>query len=445
MRVAFDGRLLHRRVTGLERYVWNLLRQFAADKRGNRYEVFLSEDLLSGQDFPDNFESVQVADSKDFVSKAFFDRGSSRPDIYHLTWTGESAADILLLKLLPGVLTVHDLISYENPDHFPNEFLYQRNRKIISMGIRLAKKIIADSDYTGAAVCREFPEASEKVRTVHLACDERFCRIDDRDRIMRIKEKYGIKGKFIFNLGTDFFHKNVKGLILAFERLVETMDVEATLIVAGRRYCAKGSEEIEEVLARSPQRPNIQWIEHLPDEDLCLMYNAADVFAFPSLHEGFGLPVLEAMACGTPVVTSHYTSIPEVAGDATVMVDAKNIEEIADALRGVLTNDDLRESMIEKGFGQAGKFRWEKTAEETLRVYDELYEESRRDSPSDALEPDWREWLDLQLIETEHLERQIRELNESLQLREKHLETVLGSRALGVLRKIKRAVESVRR
>lgn len=448
MRIAFDGRLLHRRTTGLERYAWNLLRQFAADGRNNRYEVYMNGDLSADGAFPDNFESVQVSDSRDFVSKAFFEKKGSMPDVFHLTWTGETAADLLLLKLIPSVLTVHDLISYENPDHFPNEFLFNRNRKIISMGIRLARRIVADSDYTRDSVLREFPFAAEKVTTVHLACDERFRRIDDPELLVKIREKYNVKGKLVFNLGTDFLHKNVKNLILAFDRFVEAAgiedaSVEATLIVAGNRYCAKGSEEIEEALANSPRRRNIQWLEHLPEEDLVLMYNAADVFAFPSLHEGFGFPVLEAMACGTPVVAAGSTSIPEVAGDAAVLVDGRKVDEIAAALTNVLSDEGLRESLIEKGLRQAERFSWEKTAEQTLAVYDELYEETRGESPADALDSDWREWLELQLIETEHSERQIRQLNESLKLREEHLESIMGSRMLGALRKIKRMAGAV--
>ena len=253
MRIAFDGRLLHRKTTGVERYAWNLLRQFAADGRNNRYEVYMNGDLAADGAFPANFESVQVSDSREFISKAFFEKKGSMPDVFHLTWTGETAADLLLLKLIPSVLTVHDLISYENPDHFPNEFLFNRNRKIISMGIRLARKIVADSDYTRDSVLREFPFASEKVTTVHLACDARFRRIDDPERLGKIREKYDIKGKLVFNLGTGFLHKNVKNLILAFERLVDAAGIEATLIVAGNRYCVKGSEEIEETLAHSPQ------------------------------------------------------------------------------------------------------------------------------------------------------------------------------------------------
>jgi glycosyltransferase involved in cell wall biosynthesis len=293
-------------------------------------------------------------------------------------------------------------------------------------------------------VCNAFPVDPEKVRTILLGCDEKFHEITDADRIRTTREKYGIKGKFIFNLSTDYFHKNARNLIFAFDRLLAPGDIKATMIIAGHRYCVKGSEEIEKALTQSPQSRHIKWLEHIPEQDLCLMYNAADVFAFPSLHEGFGFPVLEAMACGTPVVAANRTSIPEVAGDAAVLVDGEDVDEIAEALREALVNESLRRSLIEKGLQQVRKFSWEKTAAETMRVYEALYEDPGAEDSLDAMEPGWQQWLRLQLMDTEHLERQVQDLNNALRLRGEHLEALLGSRTVDILRKIRSVVLSMR-
>ena len=440
MKIAFDGRLLHRSVTGVERYAWSLLRHLADQDKSNSYEIYVADEYIKNEEFPESFRTEAVAGPGGMLSKVLLDRPDARPDVYHLTWMTESALDILLLNLVPSVLTVHDLILYESEYLFPDEFFFQKYRKAVSLAIGLASKIIADSEYTRKVVCETFKVDHEKVRTVHLAADEGFHKINDPERISEIKEKYGIHGRFIFNLSTDYFHKNAKNLILAFDRLVGAGDVDATLVIAGKRHCGKGSDEIQQVLDNSAYGYLIQWLEYLPEDDMCAMYNAANVFAFPSLHEGFGLPILEAMACGTPVVASDKTSIPEVAGDAACLIDATRPEEIAKALKSVLTDEELRDSLIQKGFENVKRFDWKKAAAGTLEVYEELHEEMKEKYADGGIQPELLDWLRLQLLEYNHLEGQIAELTDALRLREKHLESIFGSLTLNILRKIKRSL-----
>ncbi len=440
MKIAFDGRLLHRSVTGVERYAWSLLRHLADRDRSNIYEIYVADEAVQNERFQDNFKPKSVASPGDMLSKVLLDRTDARPDIYHLTWMTDSALDIILMRLVPSVLTVHDLILYESEHLFPDEFSFQKYRKAVSLAIRFASRIISVSDYTKHAVCETFQVAPEKVRTVHHAADEGFHKISDPARIKAIKEKYGIRGRFILNLSTDYFHKNAKNLILAFDSLAGGSGIDATLVIAGKRHCGKGADEIRQVLDGAAHGNRIIWLEHLPEEDMCAMYNAADVFAFPSLHEGFGLPILEAMACGTPVVASDRTSIPEVAGDAACLIDATRPEEIARALKSVLTDSELKDSLIQKGFDNLKRFDWQKAAAETLEVYEELYEETKEKGAGAAIQPEVEDWLRLQLLEYNHLEGKITELTDALQLREKHLESILGARPLNILRKIKRSL-----
>ena len=441
MKIAFDGRLMHRKVTGLERYCRNLVCHLAELDTTNQYTIYSEEPIFEDDQLPSNYGFESAADSIDFASKILSRKGEGTADIYHMTWTGESAIDVLLIKLIPTVLTVHDLILYKEKSYFPNEYLLQRKEKVISVGIRFASRIIADSEYTRKTVCNNFDVDPEHVRTVHLACDEKFVRIDDAEKIKQTREKYGVEGKFIFNLGTDFPHKNVKNLILAFNLLMDKGAFPATLIIAGNRTSLASTRETEEALRQSPHAHNIKWIDHMPEEDLCAMYNAADVFAFPSLYEGFGLPILEAMACGTPVVTANSTSIPEVAGDAALLIDGTSVSEIAESIQKVLTDTELAGRLVQAGFQQAKKFSWDKTAGDTLQVYNELYDEIKdRDISRDL----WQEWLQLHFLEIQNLERQIGELNESLRLREQHLQALLGTRTLNALRKIKRVADTIR-
>jgi glycosyltransferase involved in cell wall biosynthesis len=439
MKIAFDGRLLHRSVTGVERYAWSLLQHLAERDKRNQYEIYVADECIKKGEFPGSFEAKVVNGPGDTLSKALLDRQDARPDVYHLTWMTESALDILLLSLIPSVLTVHDLILYESENLFPDEFSFQKYRKAVSLAVGFASKIIAVSDYTGKAVCETFHVDPQKVRTIYHAAGNRFQKIDDPGRISEVKEKYGIRGRFIFNLSTDYFHKNARNLILAFDLLAGSGGLDATLVIAGKRHCDKGSDEIQKALDSSARGSRIQWLEHLPEDEMCAMYNASDVFAFPSLHEGFGLPVLEAMACGTPVVASDKTSIPEVAGDAALMVDATRPEELANALKSVLTDDELRESLIHKGFENVKRFDWNKAAAETLEVYEELHEETKGTGGGGDVQPELLDWLRLQLLEYNHLEGQIAELADALRVREEHLENIFGSRALNILRKIKRS------
>jgi hypothetical protein len=137
--------------------------------------------------------------------------------------------------------------------------------------------------------------------------------------------------------------------------------------------------------------------------------------------------------------------VPEVAGDAAILIDGTNVKELAEALESVLTKENLRESLVQKGFNRVKQFSWQKTAEQTLRVYDELYEETKQDKAREDSDTDWHEWAQLQFQDMRHLEKQIAELNKALRIREKNLETILGSRTLNLLRKIRKAVGAIQR
>jgi glycosyltransferase involved in cell wall biosynthesis len=179
---------------------------------------------------------------------------------------------------------------------------------------------------------------------------------------------HGLPAGYILFLGSVEKRKNVHGLLQAYARLRQ-MGEQRPLVIVGLR---RSSAAIEQPLRELDLHPHVIFTGYLPDQDLPAIYSAADLFVFPSLYEGFGLPPLEAMACGTPVVCSHAGSLPEVVGDAAITVDPHDIEGLAEAMRRVLDDQVLRQELREKGLARARLFSWEKAARQTIEVYQQV-------------------------------------------------------------------------
>lgn len=189
-----------------------------------------------------------------------------------------------------------------------------------------------------------------------------------------LKTKYNISDNFLLFVGTLQPRKNIVRIIEAFamlkKRKTENDEQDLQLVIIGRR--GWHYDEILAAPAKYGLKDSVKFLDFVPDEDLVLFYQHAQVFVWPSLYEGFGLPVLEAMKFGCPVITSNVSSLPEAGGDAALYVDPENVEEIKNAIEKVMTDTKLREEMIAKGKKQVGKFSWEKAARETLQIVEEV-------------------------------------------------------------------------
>ena len=183
--------------------------------------------------------------------------------------------------------------------------------------------------------------------------------------------KYSITGSFILFVGNISPRKNILALLQAFNKL-KKRGIKHKLVIAGKKD--QRYEQVLKTLNELNLGGEVIFTGYVPEEDLPKLYNAADLFVYPSLYEGFGLPILEAMACGTPVVASNVSSLPEVAGDAGLLVNPQDVDALTNAMYKVLTDDKLKESLIDKGLERAKFFSWEKTARETLEVYKEVAE-----------------------------------------------------------------------
>jgi glycosyltransferase involved in cell wall biosynthesis len=216
---------------------------------------------------------------------------------------------------------------------------------------------------------------AEKVSVVYPGVDTlRFRPLADRSIAHEIRVRYGIgEHPYFLYVGNIEPRKNLSVVISAYAEMLKSKELKSKprLVIAGADsgLC----NDVFALPVRLGLSQSVSFIGPVSDEELPLLYAGASVFLFPSLHEGFGLPVLEAMACGTPVVTSNVTSLPEIAGGAAVVIDPANTQELIAAMMRVLTNEALAEELRQKGLARAGRFTWDETARQTLQVYKRVY------------------------------------------------------------------------
>lgn len=238
------------------------------------------------------------------------------------------------------VITIHDLTPIINPDWFL-PLHSQKFRFIISKAIKRVDKIIAVSYSTKNDIIKHFKINPEKIEVVYLASDEIYRPVSDKEKKENIKRKYGIKNKYLLFVGTIEPRKNVARLIDAFIKIKEKFP-EYQLVLCGQIGWKK--EIFYKKMAEIPEKfkKDIILTGYVPITDMPYIYNGCDVFIYPSLYEGFGLPVLEAMSCGVPVITSNISSLPEVVGDVGILINPYSIDELVSAIDSVLSNKDKR-------------------------------------------------------------------------------------------------------
>jgi glycosyltransferase involved in cell wall biosynthesis len=279
------------------------------------------------------------------------------------------------LRGTPTLLTVHDLTFRRDPDSALPK-LRRYLERVVPQSVQRATHVLADSAASKADLVELFGATPEKITVLPGGVDGRFAPVDDAEYLANIRHKYGIgSAPFILSVGTLQPRKNYVQLIRAFARLRPLVAQEQAIEIANLKLVIAGAKGwlYDEVFAEIKQQ-GLEESVILPgfvdDEDLPALYSAAMVFAYPSLYEGFGLPVLEAMACGTPVVTSNVSSLPEVAGEAALAVTPTNLAALSGALLNALADETLRVRLISRGYMQASQFTWESSARQLLTVYE---------------------------------------------------------------------------
>ncbi len=274
---------------------------------------------------------------------------------------------------LPTVVTFYDMIPLVHPEFFsPSRRLLFRSTHLLASGA--ATRIIAVSEATKADMIRHIGVPPEKIVVIPLGVDRHF-HPQGREEIMKIRHKYGLPENYLLYVGTNKPHKNLECLVDAFQQIQNSLRSDVKLVIAGpwdKRY--DGAEKMATLLGLRDRVQLIGWVE---ENDLPSLYSGAMVFVFPSLCEGFGLPVLEAMACGTAVVCSNRSGLSEVAGEAALLINPEDSRQLAAEIIRVLREKDLRQELTEQGLKRAKLFTWEKTAEKTLALYHQVMNKAR--------------------------------------------------------------------
>ena len=268
------------------------------------------------------------------------------------------------------VVTIHDILHLDRPDLHVNGFrVHQFYSWMLPRLVKSVRKIITVSDFTRQRLIERLSVSEDKINVVHLAPDNHFFPAS-QDEILKVQDKYHIpNGHYVLALGAIDLKKNLKSLVRAWAvlRASSSLARDDNLVLAGKQHNRTSLKGLG--LDELPE--NIFLTGFIEDEDLPALYSGASVFVFPSLYEGFGIPPLEAMACGTPVVVSNVTSLPEVCGDAAVYVDPNDVESIADGIRCVLESTSIAEGLKEKGLRRAKNFSWERCVELHIQIFKE--------------------------------------------------------------------------
>jgi len=307
----------------------------------------------------------------------FFTRGEKLPkniDLVHYPYFEPFFLTLPIFNKYKTVVTVHDLTPLVFPKEFPSGLKGKVKWEVQKQALKNADGIITDSVSSKKDIVKITGISEDKISVVYLAAGEEFQRIHNSElRIKNVRKKYGLPGKFVLYVGDVTWNKNLPRLVEAIKK------INLTLVMVGSALVQKKfdrlnpwNQDLLEVQKLAEGDKRIIRLGFIPQEDLVLLYNTATVFAMPSLYEGFGLPILEAMRCGCPVATTKEGSLKEVGGDGAYYVNGYDVNSIASGINKVFSDQKLQEGLSLRGLKQAKKFSWKKTAEETVRVYERI-------------------------------------------------------------------------
>jgi glycosyltransferase involved in cell wall biosynthesis len=271
-----------------------------------------------------------------------------------------------LVRPCPAVVTIHDVIYLACKEDLPSRLGRVYYHLMMSAAVRLAQRVITDSEFSKRDIVRHLGADAGKIDVIYPGVSCEFRPVSDPATRSAVRYKYGIERDYVLYTGIYKPRKNHAGLLHAFERFL-ALGGDADLVIAGPMK--EGAFELHRLAAELGFPARLKLTGFVRDDELCVLYSGARLYACPSLYEGFGFTVLEAMACGAPVVSSAETSLPEVAGDAAWYANPRAPKEFGEALYRVFTDSDLRTALIAKSAENVKRFCWERAAEQTLAVY----------------------------------------------------------------------------
>ncbi|HEY3992576.1 MAG TPA: glycosyltransferase family 1 protein [Ktedonobacteraceae bacterium] len=377
MRIALDYTAGIRQEAGIGNYVRSLLDAMLTVDKENEYTLITSGRPTSERPFPDapNVRGRTVFIPDRYLNVLWYRWRAPLPatlftgkiDMYH-------GPDFVLPPLgakIRKVVTIHDLAFLEHPEYAVPS-LAEYLKKVVPESVAAADVVAAVSHDAAHTLVEHFQTPREKITIIPNGLRPHFKRITDPILLGATANKFGLKHPLVLGVGTLEPRKNHLGLIKAFHQAQSAKNNRpAMLALAGGQGWLY--EETKQLVADLKLEKKVRFLGRVSELELAVLYSLADVFAFPSFFEGFGVPPLEAMACGAPVITSNTSSLPEVVGDAALMVDPRNIDELATAITRLLGDEKLREELRQKGFERAQMYTWPKSAQKMLEVYQALY------------------------------------------------------------------------
>lgn len=375
IRIGINIRFIQTTISGIGKYVLELMKGLAQIDNENKYDLYeYSHTKVLHPIEKKNFSYViptfntKIRSFRIFLEQFLFTMfiKKQKLDVFH----GPSFMLPIFKPLKTKcVITVHDLtfLRYQESFTFETKLYY---KIFFKRSINNADMIIADSQATKDDLMLYFHVPKNKIKVIYLGVDKAFTPVADKFHIAKVQKKYALPKKFFLFTGLLSPRKNIEGVLRAFNSLNIDLYKEYHFVIVG----GKGwlYDPIFKYVEKHNLKERVHFTGYIDAGDLPVFYTLAEALVFPSFYEGFGLPILEAMACGCPVITSNISSMPEVAGDAALLVDPKNSQNILAAMEKIVSDKELRKELVKKGYEQAKKFTWEKTAEETLALYKQV-------------------------------------------------------------------------
>ncbi len=363
---------LNAQLTGVGRYIYEVLRPFAELDCGmdvTFYNGCFSKELTVRQPLTPDSRSLakQVLRQGRFWGSRLWTRAVRSHQRFDLYWEpNHIPLDAIRADFL--VTTVHDLSVALHPQWHPRKRLEYFN-KYFERNVRRSDRLITVSHFIKNQIVEHLGFPADRIHTIPLGVRHRIFRPLPPEQLKDMSRRKNLQQPFVLFVGSVEPRKNIAGAIHAYQRLPNRLKNQWKFVVCG----FEGWNNADVLRLMDKNRENIVYLGYLNDQELAYVYNLATVFIFPSFYEGFGLPVLEAMACGTPVIASDTASLPEVCGTAARLVDPNNIEEMTAALEEFLTNDDLRRSFAARGLQHARNYTWHSTATSHLALFRSLF------------------------------------------------------------------------
>jgi glycosyltransferase involved in cell wall biosynthesis len=367
VRIGIDARKLHD--FGIGTYIRNLVRELAKIDRESEYVLLTRpDDVGVAASLGENFRAVAVRSGQYSIAEQIsipLAAKRERLDLFHAT-------HYVLPALTPSktVVTIHDCIHLMFPEYQRHRLGYAYARASLYTAAHKSDRIFTVSEQSKRDILKFFKVPPDKIVVTPNAIDDRFRELPSEEHVMQTRERYQLSHSYLLYVGNIKPHKNLERLIEAFHLVRTQGRGELELIIIGDEISKL--QALRRAVHKYDIHRYVRFLGYVPDKTLAVLYRLASVFVFPSLYEGFGLPPLEAMASGTPVVTSNVSSLPEVVGDAAILVDPYSAEAIADGILTVLRSTHLREELRQRGLKRAQEYSWARSVHRVREIYGQV-------------------------------------------------------------------------